>query len=426
MDLLIKNGWLLTMNDTFEIIENGWVGVDGQRIIRVGSVDGGMPEPADQVIDAEGGIIMPGLVNGHTQVLTTLFRGFSQPVEAGTEMSFLHSSQAPVTGRDAVYLGAVLACAEMIRSGTTCFCDSDFFAAQVARAAVDAGLRTVACEAYSPGTVLNSDVCQDVEFRLSELMESWKDHSLVTPGLSLDFDRIDNKKPVEVAARIATKHQLKIFVSGGRRQSQSGNVMNRYAKKRALLLAQCGIQGPNLIMGHGNHLLEEEIQQFREQGAGLVHCPEFEMKHTLGVAPVPAWLNQGLTVGIGTGSAADNDFDLFLEMDTAAKLHKVMALNPEVMDAATVLKMATINGARVLGLDSTIGSIVPGKRADIIIIDTAKHHLIPLYHPVSHLVYSASGRDVSTVLVNGRVLMKKREMLTLDLEKIMDKAAAFC
>ena len=188
-------------------------------------------------------------------------------------------------------------------------------------------------------------------------------------------------------------------------------------------LANLGVLAPNLLACHCVVLDEEDKALLAEHDVKVAHNPESNMKLASGIAPVADLLKRGVCVGIGTdGCSSNNNLDLFAEMDTTAKLHKASTLDPTVLDAATVLRMATLDGARALGLDHKIGSLEKGKKADLIVIDTNKPHLTPMYHPVSHLVYAVGGADVSATIVNGRVLMKDRKLLNLDTEKIMADA----
>ena len=180
---------------------------------------------------------------------------------------------------------------------------------------------------------------------------------------------------------------------------------------------------PHLIADHCVHLKEKEIKILAENGVKVIHNPESNMKLASGIAPVPDMLANHLTVGLGTdGCASNNNLDLFAEMDMAAKLHKINTMNPIVMDALTVMRMATIEGAKALGMQEITGSLEQGKKADVIIVDTKKPHLTPMYNPFSHLVYAARGNDVSHSIINGRLVMEERRLLTIDLYAIMEKA----
>jgi len=192
-------------------------------------------------------------------------------------------------------------------------------------------------------------------------------------------------------------------------------------KSPAELLESLGILGPGLVACHSIHLTKSDMELYRKYDVKVAHCPGIDMKLASGVAPIPELLKLGVTVGLATDSVAGNNtLDLFSEMDRAAKFHKVFAMDPEVIDAATALRMATINGAKVLGLDRITGSLEKGKQADIIVIDLSKPHLEPMYNPYSHLVYSASGSDVEASIINGKLVMNKRKLLTMDIKTIMD------
>jgi 5-methylthioadenosine/S-adenosylhomocysteine deaminase len=203
-------------------------------------------------------------------------------------------------------------------------------------------------------------------------------------------------------------------------QSEVDEIKKRHGKTPVGFLADQNLLAANLVGCHCVVLTEADISLLKHHDAKVSHCPESNMKLASGIAPIPQLLKAGVCVGLGTdGCASNNNLDLFAEMNTAAKLHKVNTLDPTVLDAATVLKMATLDGAKTLGLDDKIGSLEPGKSADIIIIDTQKPHLTPMYNPISHLVYAAKGSDVSTSIINGVVVMENGQLLSLELEKVM-------
>ena len=200
-------------------------------------------------------------------------------------------------------------------------------------------------------------------------------------------------------------------------------IKSKYNKRPVEHLRHLGLLGPSLIADHCVHMENIDIQMMREHNVKVVHNPESNMKLASGIAPVPEFLSQGITVGLGTdGCASNNNLDLFTEMDNAAKLHKVQTMDPTVLDAVTVLRMATIEGARVLGLEHITGSLEAGKKADIIIVDTNKPHRTPMYNPFSHIVYAARGSDVNHVIINGQIVMEGRKLLTMDLKGIMARA----
>ena len=203
-------------------------------------------------------------------------------------------------------------------------------------------------------------------------------------------------------------------------RSEVAEIEKRHGKTPVGFLADQGLLAPNLVACHCVVLTQKDIDLLKRHHVKVSHCPESNMKLASGIAPIPQLLKHGVCVGLGTdGCASNNNLDLFSEMDTAAKLHKVNTLDPTVLDASTALKFCTLDGAKTLGLDDKTGSLEPGKLADLIIVDTHKPHLTPMYNPISHLVYAAKGSDVSTSIINGVVVMENGQLLSLELEKVM-------
>ncbi|MBF0233281.1 MAG: amidohydrolase family protein, partial [Desulfamplus sp.] len=225
------------------------------------------------------------------------------------------------------------------------------------------------------------------------------------------------------AAELARKNRSPLVIHVAETLNECVQIKERYGVTPARFLADIGVLGPNLVACHSIHLTERDMDLYKAFDVKVAHCPESNMKLASGVALVPQMIERGICVGLGTdGCASNNDLDLFLEMDTTAKLHKIFSMNPEALNAETALQMATINGARALGLDSITGSLEVGKRADIIVVSTSAPHMVPMYNPYSHLVYSATGSDVSSTIIDGRIVMKDRKLLTIDVASLMDEA----
>jgi 5-methylthioadenosine/S-adenosylhomocysteine deaminase len=219
------------------------------------------------------------------------------------------------------------------------------------------------------------------------------------------------------------QYKVPLIIHVAESASEIDEVQKKYGRKPFEHLESLGILGPHLIADHCVHLDDAEIRRMVTHEVKAVTNPESNMKLASGISPVPRLLAQGITVGLGTdGCASNNNLDLFEEMDTTAKLHKVGAMDPTVLDAFTVLKMATLSGAKALGMADRIGSLEVGKRGDVIVVDTHKPHLTPMYNPYSHMVYAAKGSDVSHSLINGRLVMEDRKLLTLDLREVLRRA----
>jgi 5-methylthioadenosine/S-adenosylhomocysteine deaminase len=422
-DLLITNGTVITMDADGRIIKNGAVAVSGETIAAVGASADMQALPAGEIVDAAGGIIMPGLVNSHTHAAMTLFRGLADDLPL---MSWLNDHIFPAEAlldEAMVHAGALLACAEMILSGTTCFCDMYLFEDAVARAAKIAGMRAVVGEVLYDFPSPNYGPIEKGFAYTRRLIDTWKNDPLVTAAVEPHSPYLCAPDLLREAADIARTHRVPLVIHLSETESEVATIREKYGATPVAHLADLGVLDANLLACHCVVLSERDMDLLQRHDVKVAHNPESNMKLASGICPVPDLIKRGVCTGLGTdGCSSNNNLDLFSEMDTAAKLHKASRLDPTVMDAATVLRMATIDGARALGLDTLTGSLETGKRADIIVIDTRKPHLTPMYHPISHLVYAVGGSDVATAVVNGRVLMKDRRLLHLDLEKIMADA----
>ena len=421
-DIIIKNGTILTMDNENSVFENGRLCVKGDIIVRVGDLDDGS-FAARKLVDAKGGLILPGLVNGHTHAAMSLFRGLADDLPL---MEWLNNYIFPAEKRmnaDFVYTGTLLACAEMIMSGTTTFCDMYLFEDQVAQAAFLSGMRCLAGEVLYDFTSPNyGEIEKGFEYTESLILK-WRDNPLISIAVEPHSLFTCSPDLLTRANELALRHNVPLIIHVAETLSEIAEVKKSYGKAPIEHLNSLGLLGPHLIADHAVHLNENEILQIAEHGVKIIHNPESNMKLASGIAPIPDLQARGVTVGIGTdGCASNNNLDLFTEMDMAAKLHKVKAMDPTMMDAVTVLRMATIEGARALGLADIAGSLEQGKRADVIIVDTNKPHLTPMYNPFSHLVYSARGNDVSHSIINGRLVMEDRKLLTLDLKEVMERA----
>ena len=421
-DLVIQNGTLLTMDPENRVIENGCVCISHDTIARVGDY---IPEDhkASKTIDAGGGLIIPGLINGHTHAPMSLFKGLADDLPL---MEWLNRYIFPVEKNmdpDFIYTGTLLACAEMILSGTTTFCDMYLFEDHVAEAAFRSGVRCLVGEVLYDFPSPNYGELENGFVYTERLINKWKDNPLVSIAVEPHALFTCSPELLERANQIALKHKTPLIIHFAETLSEVEEIKKRYGRSPLEHLEALNIAGSHLIADHAVHLDPSEIEKMAGYGIKVIHNAESNMKLSSGIAPVPQMIAKGITVGMGTdGGASNNNMDLFTEMDMAAKLHKVQAMDPTVMDALTVLKMATIEGAKALGLDHIIGSLETGKKADIIVIDTHKPHLTPMYNPFSHLVYAARGQDVKHTIINGRLVMESRQLLTLDLEEVMARA----
>ncbi len=421
-DILITNGTILTMDAQNSVIEDGVLGIQRDTITYIGREDDRQLN-ARKAIDARGGLILPGLINGHTHAAMSLFRGLADDLPL---MEWLNHYIFPVEtkmDKDFVSTGTLLACAEMIMSGTTTFCDMYLFEEEVARAAKKAGMRCLVGEVLYDFDSPNYGSVENGLRYTETLIKNWEKDPLVSIAVEPHSLFACSPDLLSAANDLALKYNVPLILHLAETVSELDEIKKNYGKTPTEHLRSLGLLGPHLIADHCVHLKEDDIRLLAENGVKAIHNPESNMKLASGVAPIPDMLAHQMTVGLGTdGCASNNNLDLFTEMDMAAKLHKVNRMDTTVMDALTVLKMATIEGAKALGIDEIAGSLERGKRADVIIVDTRKPHLTPMYNPYSHLVYAARGNDVSHVIINGRMVMEDRNLLSIDLYGIMDRA----
>ncbi len=421
IDILIKNGWVLTMDPQDTLIERGAVAVSADRIVEVGTEDALTASyKAAKTIDAQEGIIMPGLVNAHTHAAMTCFRGLADDLPLMTWLNdYIFPAEAKLTP-DIVYQGTRLACSEMILSGTTTFCDMYLFEEAAAQAAKEVGLRAVVGEVIYDFPSPNYGPVEEGLKYTEDLIEKWRDDPLITIAVEPHSPYVCSPELLQKARAIADRNGVPMVIHLAETEREVAEIKKKYGRTPVAHLADIGFLSPGLIADHCVVLTEEDMMLLKDSDVKVAHNPESNMKLASGIAPVPELLRHGITVGIGTdGCASNNNLDMFQEMDTVAKLHKVHTLDPTVMDARTVVRMATIDGARVLGIGDTSGSLEEGKKADIIIIDIRSPHLTPMYNVYSHLVYAVTGSDVVTAIVNGRVLMEERAFTTLDVDEVM-------
>jgi len=422
-DYLIKNGIIVTMQSREKVLKGACLGITGDRISFLGDA-GNLPTPdAKKVVDAKGGLVLPGLVNGHTHAAMTLFRGLADDLPL---MEWLTKYIFPVEKRmDTAFVrtGALLACAEMILSGITTFCDMYLFEEEIAKAAKEAGMRCLVGEVLYDFPSPNYGALEKGFEYTERMIRRWKDDPLVSVAVEPHAVFTCCPELLLKAHQLAQAYQVPMIIHVAETLSEVGQVSEKYGKRPFEHLDSLGLLGPQMIAIHCIHLSPGEIRLVAEKGVKVVTAPESNMKLASGICPVPRLLSEGVVVGLGTdGCASNNNLDLFGEMDSLAKIHKVASMDPTVMGAYTVLRMATIEGARALGMEAITGSLALGKKADVIIVDTCKPHLTPMFDPYSQLVYTAKANDVSHAFINGRLVLEERRLLTLDVEEIMKRA----
>jgi 5-methylthioadenosine/S-adenosylhomocysteine deaminase len=420
-DLLVTGNYLYLQNKDKTIIKNGGVAIHQGTIVETGlAADLASKYPDAELLATEHGLIMPGLVNTHTHAAMACFRGLVDDLPLIQWLQeYIFPVEAKLTG-DMVYQATLLSLAEMIKSGTTSFCDMYLFAKDVARAAQKSGMRAWIGEVlYDFPSPNYGELASGFQY-VEELFTLYADNPLIS--ITIDPDAVYTCSPdlLKNLKNMAEKHNTLYIIHLSENKEEVQDVKERYGASPVMHLENLGLLDNRVVADHCVMLTDAEIKLLAKREVKIVHCPERNMKIASGVAPVPQMLAAGISVGLGTdSSASNNDIDMFGEMNSAAKLHKVNTLDPTVMPAETVLEMATMGGARVLGAENKIGSLEPGKKADLIVLDMNQPHLTPLYTIPSHMVYAARGADVVHSVINGNIVMQNRELKTLDEKAIL-------
>ncbi len=422
-DILIRGCALLPMDGRREVVEEGLIATKNDVITYVGRETDAPPIRAEKTIDGHGKVATPGLVNCHTHLPMTIFRGIAEDQELGKWLNeTIWPLEAKLKSGD-VYDAALLGCLEMIKSGTTCFADMYFHGDMMAKAVEMAGLRCV----LAPGLIEAGDaergekgLKDSVDF--ARKFDGYADgrvrvrlgpHAVYTCSSNLLMKVRD----------MASELNIGIHIHLAESKEMVGLVKEKYGSTEVELLESLGFLKPDVLAAHCIYLSEKEMQMIAKRDVKVSYNPVANMKIALGVPKIRDLMSLGVTVGIGTdGPASNNALDMFEDMKIAALLQKVYNMDSTVLPAHSVLGMATIGGARALGLEGSVGSLEVGKKADVILVDFRKPHLTPVHDFYANVVYSARGSDVETVIVDGKILMEGREVKTLDDEDVMERA----
>ena len=426
---IVSGGMVVTVDAARRVYNPGAVAVDGTTIVAVGpAADIASRFKAAQQIDATGSIVIPGLINAHAHAPMVLYRGLADDLRLQEWLEkYIFPAEAKTVSREMVRAGTRLAALEMIQSGTTAYADMYYFEEEIARTTKAAGMRGVLGQTIIQFPVPDAKTPAEGLARNEAFIKEFQKDDLIVPAVAPHSPYTLEARDLLNSRALAAKYGVPVLIHVAETESELGSSQKAHSGMSPVrYLQSIAFFGPRTLINHGVWVDAADMAILRGHGVAVSHNPESNMKLASGIAPVPEYLAQGITVGLGTdGAASNNDLDMFEAMRFAALLHKVKTGDPRALPATTALEMATINGARALGLESAIGSLESGKRADLAIVSTANARLTPLYDPVSHLVYAARGDDVRTVMVNGRVLMRDRKMLTLDETAILAEARKF-
>ncbi len=426
--ILIKNAILITQDRKRRLIERGALVIEGDLIKAVGTtktVEKEFGQKAKKIFDAKECLVMPGLINTHTHLAMSLLRGYADDMDLQKWwFNKIHPAESRFSRKEVLW-GSLLSMVEMIESGTTCFVDFYYFEDEVAKAAKKMGLRGI----------LGSGVLDMPTFAFKNSSQALKDcpsrtvlegQSLVEGAIAPHMMQTTSLRTYKRCRQMADKKGWLLTTHLLETKEEISFCFKKYQKRPLEVMFENGILTPKTILAHVCWPSKKEISLLARSGASVSHCPASNMKLASGTMPLPAMQKKGVNISLGTdGSCSNNNLDMFEEMKIAALIHKSHWSDPTVAIAQTALDMATINGARALGKEKELGSLEPGKKADIIILSFEKAHLLPLHHAVSHLVYSAKGSDVETVIVDGKIIMEKRKIKKTGVGRILKEAKKF-
>lgn len=416
-DLIIYGGTVVTMDAQWRVITDGAIAIKGDKIVAVGKRSEITKQfRATRTINAAGKAIIPGLINTHGHVPMVLFRGISDDLDLNDWLTkYIFPAEAKNVDEAFVRAGTRLGLAEMIRGGTTTYCDMYYFEDAIAEETKRAGMRGVLGETVIDFPVADNKTWAEAMSYSDRYLAKWKNDPLIVAAIAPHAPYTVSTEHLQEVKRLADKHDAPVVIHVAETKKERDDILAQKGATPVKYLESIGFLNDRVIMAHTVWITGEEIDIMNRRGVGSSHNPESNMKLASGTAPVPSMLAENMAVGLGTdGAASNNDLSMWEAMDYAAKLHKHASGDPKVASAEQVFEMATIRGARALNLDKITGSIEAGKRADIAIVDMDSLHQTPYFNIFSALVYSTKSTDVRTVIINGRIVMLNRRLLTLN------------
>ncbi len=431
VDVLITNGIVLTMDPDWRQYEPGAVAIQGDRIVAVGpAAELQARYQAREVVDATGKVVMPGLINAHTHVPMTLLRGLADDLRLDVWLlGYMMPVEREFVSPEFVHLGTSLAAAELIRSGVTTFVDMYYYEEEVAKAAAAAGLRAIAAQTILKFPAPDAKSYEEALEYAEDFIRRWKDHPLIIPAVAPHAPYTTTPDILRASAQLAARYDVPLHIHLSETALEVENMRREHNMPVIPYVKKQGLFEAKVIAAHCVHIDEGEMYTLKHHHAGVAHNPSSNLKLASGIAPVARMLQVGLNVGIGTdGPASNNDLDMFEEVRLTALLAKGATGDPTVVPATTALLMATRMGAQAIHAAHLVGSLEPGKRADLILVDITPLHNAPRFRRdpngvYAQLVYAAKSTDVTDVMVNGRWLMRQRRLLTVQEDELLAQAA---
>ena len=425
--LVIANGIVITVDGSRRILNPGSIAIDGANIVAIDTpANIAARFKAADTIDATGKVVMPGLINTHTHAAMVMYRGLGNDLALMDWLQkYIFPAEARTVSPEFVRIGTRLAALEMIQSGTTTFADMYYFEEEVARVTKAAGLRGVLGQTVIEFPVPDAKTPPDALRRAEALAKEFAGDELITPSIAPHAVYTLDAKTLSAVSELARRLNIPIQIHLAETSAETGLSEQRHKLRPVAILDSLKFWAPVTIAAHAVWINDDEIALLKQRNVGVSNNPESNMKLSSGTAPVMGYRRAGVSVGIGTdGAASNNDLDMFEAMRQSAFQQKLITMDPTAISAPEALEMATIGGARVLGQQARTGSLETGKRADLLIVGMSKARQTPLFDPVAQIVYASRGDDVETTIVNGRILMRDRKVLSLDEARVLAEARA--
>jgi 5-methylthioadenosine/S-adenosylhomocysteine deaminase len=428
-DLLISGGTVVTMDASRAILDDGAVAVKGDTIVAVGPrSELEARYAAKQTIDARGGLVLPGFINGHTHVPMTLFRGLHDDVTLNDWLyKYIFPAEAKNVNEEFVRWGTRLAAAEQIRVGVTTFADMYYFEDAVAEETKAAGMRGVLGETFIDFPAPDNKNQAEMLAYTEKFLKKWQGDPLIHAAAAPHSIYTCSQKTLQDSAALARKYHAPILIHTSEMKKEWEDSEKANGMSPVQYLDKIGILGPDVVSAHCIFVDAADEKTLAQKQVGCVHNPSSNMMIASGVSPVADMRAAGVAVGLGTDGPAgsNNDLDLMEEIDLAAKLAKITKMDPLALNAKAVVEMATIDGARALHMDKEIGSLETGKKADVILIGLDEPNAVPMYDIYAQVAYALKGSDVQTVVIGGRMVMRDRKLLTVNEVEAIAKAREY-
>lgn len=425
VDLVIASPWIVPVVPRDSLLTDHAIAISEQRIVDIApAADIAEKYQPKESVQLDNHVLMPGMVNAHGHSPMALFRGIADDIPL---MQWLEERIWPLEGQhvstEFVRDGTLLAMAEMIRGGTTCFADMYFFPDEVAKAATETHIRVqLASPVLDFPTVWAQDAGEYIS-KATQLHDDYRSSELVYTAFGPHAPYTVSDEPLRKIAVLADELDVPIHIHMHEAAQEIEDALAKDGRRPLQRMQELGIVSPRLLCVHATQLNHKEIQLLAETGASVIHCPSSNLKLASGFCEVEKLRKQGVNVALGTdGAASNNDLDMFGEMQLAALVAKAVAQDASALPAAAALETATINGAKAMGLDNDLGSLEPGKYADIAAVSMEALSSLPVNNPLSHLVYASGATDVTDVWCGGKNLLRNRELQTLDLAYIRQRS----